>query len=310
MISLKVGGLCPEQYDQFFTNTNIAQSCVQFLLDYLKTIRQSNDINDTLFIDPACGTGAFVNALLNANVPLNNIAYVDIDATDATVRHDFLKMNISQLFTLHDQKYDVRIVIGNPPFGQNSNLAVGFINKAAHFADVVAFILPLTFAKPVFCNRLDARMVLCQQIRLPKMSFMYDNQPYGISTIFQIWINCESCLATNANVTGPRALHPQKFHTKDFEFVKRDDDPHFAMRRVGKNAGRVFATNLSTRSTSSHIFIKCRPHVEIKTVWDRLLGLDLENTLCKFDTAGCPSLSKNELCSLYDNDVTSTFAVI
>lgn len=47
------------------------------------------------------------------------------------------------------------IVIGNPPFGFKASLAVKFFNKAASFADYIAFILPASFMKDSVKNQLD-----------------------------------------------------------------------------------------------------------------------------------------------------------
>ena len=38
-------------------------------------------------------------------------------------------------------------VIGNPPFGRQSSLAIKFIKKSCSFSDTISFILPKSFKK-------------------------------------------------------------------------------------------------------------------------------------------------------------------
>ena len=38
-------------------------------------------------------------------------------------------------------------IIGNPPFGRQSSLAIKFIKKSAEFCDSISFILPKSFKK-------------------------------------------------------------------------------------------------------------------------------------------------------------------
>ena len=45
--------------------------------------------------------------------------------------------------------------LGNPPFGKNCSLAIKFFNKAAEFADLIAFIIPRTFKRISIQNKLN-----------------------------------------------------------------------------------------------------------------------------------------------------------
>jgi len=45
------------------------------------------------------------------------------------------------------QNFSKILVYGNPPFGEQSNLAIKFFNESAKIADTIAFVLPLSFKK-------------------------------------------------------------------------------------------------------------------------------------------------------------------
>lgn len=64
----------------------------------------------------------------------------DIDPQgDGIVKLDFFDFELP---------YDDRVVVvGNPPFGRNSSLAIRFFNKAACGAEIIAFIVPRSFKK-------------------------------------------------------------------------------------------------------------------------------------------------------------------
>ena len=66
-------------------------------------------------------------------------------------------------------------VIGNPPFGKNSSLAVKFFNHSAQFADTIAFIVPRTFRKNSLVNRLNENFHLIYEKILPIDSFYLPN---------------------------------------------------------------------------------------------------------------------------------------
>ena len=83
------------------------------------------------------------------------------------------------------------IVLGNPPFGLRGNLALRFINKAADFADLVAFILPQLFdsdGKGVPAKRVDKRLKLAYSEKLNDCDFLLpDGNTSKVNTLFQVW---------------------------------------------------------------------------------------------------------------------------
>lgn len=118
--------------DQFFTKIDTANKCYQKLIDYLKSKNVS--VDDCLFVEPSAGAGAFFNLL-----PEKQRIGLDIcPMSEGIIEQEFLSWQPP----LTDKKI---VVLGNPPFGYRSWLALLFMQKASEFADYVAFILPMAF---------------------------------------------------------------------------------------------------------------------------------------------------------------------
>ena len=59
---------------------------------------------------------------------------------------------IKQYYLLFDygsmkETFSKMHIIGNPPFGRQSSLAIKFIKKSCEFCDSISFILPKSFKK-------------------------------------------------------------------------------------------------------------------------------------------------------------------
>jgi hypothetical protein len=252
--------------DQFFTCRDVATKCVSELVKW--TNRQSGG---WLWVEPSAGRGAFLDAMPYPQIGLD-IASARSDVTKA----DFLNW--------HPGQTNRRVaVVGNPPFGKNASLARAFVNHAAGFADVIAFILPRTFEKPAFINKLDPRLHLVSQHAVDENSFEFDGAPYSVPTVFQIWERRKTLRPLNAQVTR----HPH------FSFVSAND-AHFAFQRVGARAGLASIEGLQ-KSPQSHYFLKARD--SHRTLLERLMAIDW--TPIKTRTAGNPSIGKGELIAAY-----------
>jgi len=154
--------------EQFYTSRDFANTCVQlvdrhFPLSHFGTI-----------VEPSAGTGVFVDILSPFNVEA-----VDIDPKHPKVRQcDFLTW--LPTFT------PPVLFVGNPPFGQRSSLAVKFVERACELGDVVAFILPRSFRKYTFINRIDPQFHLVDQIDGQDFVDRSGNA-IEVKTVFQIW---------------------------------------------------------------------------------------------------------------------------
>ena len=276
--------------DQYYTNDDVVQQCLAMLAleDY------------DVIVEPSAGTGAFYTRL-----PVGKRVGVDlVPACDGVIEQDYFKFveiaRACQMLPVKGRNY---LVVGNPPFGKNSSLAKRFFNASALFADTIAFIVPRTFRKPSTINQLNKYFHLSKEIMLDKNSFHLPNgKTHDVPCVFQVW----------ERYTRPRSQIVTVTTCKDFEFVdiekQKDVAPTEAakeaqrsastlcVRRVGAGAGRLYDDYTTIpRDWKSHYYIKTdRPKVKeiiSQIVWDDNSG--------KFDTAGNPSISKDELIRNY-----------
>ena len=268
--------------DKFYTKPAIARRLVTTLdLGEYETI-----------VEPSCGAGAFVAALkeklLSGSGERSQPAlhFIDVASAEPAHRADFFDWTPPPPAAGGGGKC---LVVGNPPFGKNASLAVRFFNRAALFADTVAFIVPRTFQKRSTHNKLDLRFHLQREEVLEVDAFTFCGEPYAVPCVWQVWAKRGG--RKRAKHVAP-AVH-------DFAFVNQGGGGDFAMRRVGVNAGRLFEAGVATRSVGSHLFLKCASPGRKPRVKERLLRLGLERCAVKFMTAGCPSISKSELCEMY-----------
>ena len=199
-----------------------------------KLLAQIENSSSKKYLEPSCGGGAFTRKLKG-----EVFAYDLLPECDNAVQQDFLSVT----------PFKVDIVVGNPPFGKMSNLAVKFFNHCAKFdPDIIAFVLPKTFNKPRFWGRLDSRYTLVWSKDCPKNSFTLDGEPYDVPCVMQVWekkVRIENL--------------PQNLQL--FEEVPENIATVF-IRRVGSKAGKI-VDNYTPSSTYS---IRCEDWVveEIK----------------------------------------------
>ena len=177
----------PKDKDQFFTPTDVAQHCMEVIMQTLEEL--GINIEDYIIVEPSAGSGRFLPYM-----PSNNYIAMDIEPmADNIIQQDF--------FDWEPDKNKKYIVIGNPPFGLRGQKALQFINKGFEFADFVCFILPPLFnsdGKGSPKKRIDANLILSEDIA--SYSYSYPNgEIVNINTIFQIWSKLD--LGINLNET-------------------------------------------------------------------------------------------------------------
>jgi hypothetical protein len=261
--------------DQFYTRPLMAELCTAFLKRIIRrTFRRTAD--DYFFIEPSAGDGAFYRLL----PPARRLG-IDLDPKCGNIQTgDFFK------YKYMAGKYRV-IVIGNPPFGKNSSVAVKFFNHAASFpeVDIIAFIVPKTFRKISIQNRLVMNFHLVDELDLPDESFLKDGNLYKVPCVFQVWIRL------------PTKRTPVKVDLNNdwFDFVDKHDNPDLAVRRVGFNAGAC-KIDLDPCNTTTFYFLRLKPTMNKTNFWVHVNALRDSNKFLSVigNTAGPRSLSKGE----------------
>lgn len=238
--------------DEYFTK--------QYVADFYSSIVFERYGDGFVYIDPTAGAGAFLKVIPNS-------FGFDIKPASPTVK----KCDVfDNTFTKNT------IIIGNPPFGFGSNMAVKVFNHVANFGvTAIAFILPKTFQKVSVQNRLNRNYHLVFEHEVVANAFLAEETIINVPTIFQIWEYRKSL----------RRIYPQT-DCKWIEFVdKRDAD--IAIRRVGGRAGQVL--DGLNHTESSTYFVK----VKHEKVYCALKLIDLSVVE---KTSGVKSISRFELC--------------
>ena len=252
--------------DQFYTNPELAGH-------YARQVMDAYGLATDYFVEPAAGAGAFVQPLRAGVQP---VIAVDIAPLAADIRQaDFLREDLWPTA-------GKIAVVGNPPFGKNSSLAVKFFNRAAERADTIAFIVPRTFRKHSIHRRLNPRFALVVDEDVPDNAFVKDGRPYDVPCAWQIWERRPFC--------RPDRNTPDVSHL--IRYVADPGRGDFAMRRVGFYAGQVKEPpqwQLADLSPSTHYFLQsARPDAR-----QLLRSIDWSD-VCRA-TAGSRSLSKHEV---------------
>lgn len=250
-------------YDRFYTPIETARQCLELL-----NLQEYDCI-----VEPAAGTGNFYTELKKQN---NNVFAFDIaPAHEEILNKDFLTLDFSQL-----KDYNNILVCGNPPFGQQNNLAIKFFNKAAQFANTIAFILPLSFKKTSIQNKLDLSFHLINEIILGKINFeVYNQDNIEVPCVFQVWQKQEN-----------KRIKKQIKKESDLIRIVKKEEADFRIQRVGGNAGRAFLD--LDKAESSNYFIK---NISDKTN-EELIDYINSITFPTLEfTVGPKSLSKEEL---------------
>lgn len=248
------------ELDKFYTKENLAK--------YLLT--KIDFSNYEIAIDPCCGDGSFYN-----NIPIEKIG-IDISPcikNKDIITHDFLTWDYSVLVN-NSRKI---IVISNPPFGKQGSLALKFIKQSCLFADTVAFILPISFAKESMKNKIHIDFHLEYEEILPDDSFLLDGEDYSVKCVFQIWVKKEY----NREKTT-------KIETIGFNYIKDKHKADISIRRVGIYAGKAFLD--TDKSEQSHYFIKLNNIEKTNEVINYLNNYKWVDL-----TVGPRSISKQEL---------------
>ena len=267
--------------DKFYTIPSISEKC-------LATIGTMYNWDDwDLVVEPSAGNGSFLS-----RIPTSKKIGIDIAPEhDDIVKQDFFEFNPQDGLT------NV-LVVGNPPFGRVSSLAVKFFNHSAEWATVIAFIIPKTFRRVSVQNRLNKKFHLISDTDIPSDPCSF-NPPMQVKCCFQVW---EKQSADREHV---------KLNTKhpDWDFLPYGPldtdgqptpptDADFIILAYGGKCGSVVTTDLESRRPKSWHWIKAK--ISVPVLIERFRSLDYSMSK---DTARQNSLGRGELVKLYSNNL-------
>jgi len=275
-----------EGLDKFYTVESCSKKCIN-------CVNELYDINKwDLIIEPSAGNGSFIN-----QIDSNNKIGIDISPEQS----DIIKMNFFDY--LPPQNKTNILVIGNPPFGRVSSVAIKFFNHSSKWANVIAFIIPKTFRKISIQNKLNNMFHLVFDEEIPTNPCCF-TPSISVKCCFQIW--------EKRNNIRPHINLPTT--CKDWEFLKlgpRDNNGQptpplladFAMRAYGGNIGEIKIDELNKlRPKSWHWFKVNELYINKETLINIFKQLDYSNSL---NTARQNSMGKAELVALYLDFINS-----
>lgn len=266
LLSLEESISDKSKLDQYYTSPEVAKYFTKKVTSLLG--------DNALFIEPSAGIGAFVEALEGKCIKSFDLSPV----LPETVEKDFL--------TTTQEDFDGGVhFIGNPPFGKNSSLAVKFFNHCAKYGESISFILPKTFKKIFFKERLNPYMHLVFEEDCPNHSFVLDGSPYDVPCVFQVWVKRDY----------PRDV-PAISDNCLWQIVSKDGADLF-IRRVGGCAGKVLDKNADSLSSSTTYYLKMLEKgvdSKIKDIYPILKEV-------ASNTAGVRSISLKEIQHILEN---------
>jgi hypothetical protein len=267
IIIIQNTGLKRDTIDKYYTNPEIVEDCKVQIKKYINI--EEND----LIIEPSAGNGSFIKIIKELS---KNYKFYDLlPENKEIVKQDFLLLDIEEIIKPFNKIH----IIGNPPFGRQSTLAIKFIKKCCRFADTISFILPKSFRKDFYKVKFDKFFYLEYEKDVPENSFFVNGSKCDVPCIFQIW--------QKKNI---ERIIPNKIEPINFKFVKKVEQPDISFRRIGVNAGKM-DRKTDNKSIESHYFIKFTNN---KTTEDNIKLL--ENINFDFNnTVGPKSINKQEL---------------
>jgi len=218
--------------EQYYTPSNQAEIILN------RAISNVSVEANTVFLEPAGGTGAFIEAAKKFGI--SAIESFDIEPKHQLVkRADFLKTNL---------KIEGAICVTNPPFGRNNSLSVPFFNKAAEHCDLVAFVVPRSWRKWSVINRLDPNFRLVDDWDL-SIDYVDDanRESHGVG-------NLRTCVQVWKRTPG---LRRNVVKVQDFGVIEKtsplDADVSFTL--FGYGCGTV-KTEFERKKNSTQAFFK------------------------------------------------------
>jgi hypothetical protein len=275
-----------EGLDKFYTIPSYSKKCIDKLFEI------KNDFD--WIIEPSAGNGSFLK-----QIKYEHKIGIDIEPEF----DDILKMNFFDYFP-PENKNNI-LVIGNPPFGRVSSLAIKFFNHASKWANVIAFIIPRTFRRPSVQNRLNSsfHLIYDEEVQTKPCCF---EPPMMVKCCFQIWEKKDI----------KRSLIKLSLKHKDWDFLSNGpldnkgqptppNGADFAIRAYGGKIGEIVTEKLMSLRPKSWHWIKC--NIDKNILIERFNQLDYSDST---NTSRQNSMGRGELVRLYVIFIDSIDSVI
>lgn len=185
----KNGQIKKEDLDQYFTPEEDANRYTKRVVEIYGT--------NVMYIEPTAGDGVFINALILAGVPKENIKAYDLDPKRESVSGvQIEKMDVFKLNGLEYPIFD-SIVIGNPPYGKGGSMAISIMNHLTkHGAKAICFLNPICVGNKHFTQKIidsnlhireTSEFELGKHFRYPNAADKDLTSPNPVRCQFQIW---------------------------------------------------------------------------------------------------------------------------
>lgn len=265
--------------DKFYTVPAISEKC-------LSVIGTKYDwATWDLVVEPSAGNGSFLS-----RIPVANKVGLDIAPESSDIiKQDFFEYRPTTPLTNI-------LVVGNPPFGRVSSLAVKFFNHSADWCSVIAFIIPKTFRRQSLQNRLHRSFHIVHDEDIPSDPCSF-SPPMQVKCCFQIWEKRKEDRAVLKLVTSHADwdfLSHGPLNNKGQPTPPKDAD--FAILAYGGSCGRIVQTGLDTLSPKSWHWVKA--NVAATLLIERFGSLDYSFSK---NTARQNSIGRGELVKLYSD---------
>lgn len=272
-----------EGLDKFYTIPSYSKKCID------KVFELYDKYKFDLIVEPSAGNGSFYNQIDS----INKIGIDILPENKNIIKMDFFNYNPPV------EKNNI-LVIGNPPFGKISSIAIKFFNHASKWANIIAFIIPRTFRKPSVQNKLNKMFHLIYDEDVPNKPCCFTPQMM-VKCCFQIW--------EKRNIERP-FIELSTTH-EDWEFlsfgpIDKYGQPtppkgaDFAMRAYGGKIGIIEQNNLNELRPKSWHWIKS--NIDKEELINRFNKLDYSSSL---NTARQNSMGRGELVRLYTDFINS-----
>jgi hypothetical protein len=267
-------------FDKFYTIPEYSKKCIDKVFELYPIS------NFDLIVEPSAGSGSFYNQL---PTEVEKVGIDILPESSGIIQQDFFE------YLPPSHKENI-LVIGNPPFGKISSLAIKFFNYASQWCNVIAFIIPRTFRRTSVQNKLNEKfhLVYDEDVSNKPCCFVPSMM---VKCCFQIW---EKKLESRDIIRLPM-IH------QDWDFIpygpldkKGQPTPpkgaDFAMRAYGGKIGEIVRVQLEDLRPKSWHWIKS--NIDMDVLISRFNQLDYSNSI---NTARQNSMGKAELVRLYSD---------